>query len=92
MYEPLQDPAAIETLHRFFNDLIAVAGVGAPWPLLRPEVENFREEALNYAGMPRTQDKLRGFLCGLKVTGALTPEQAREFTQRVNAGRQDGWL
>lgn len=92
MYEPLNDPAAIEAVNQFFNDLIAVADFEARLPLLRPQVEDFREETLIHAGMLRTQNQLRGFLWGLTVAGTLTPEQCRDFSQRLDAGRQAGWL
>lgn len=92
MYEPLNDPADIDAVNRFFNDLIALADFEARLPLLRPEVEDIRFEALTHAGMPSTQHQLRGFLSGLVVTGTLTPEQGHKFSQRLNAGRKAGWL
>jgi hypothetical protein len=83
MYEPLNDPAAIEAVNQFFNDLIAVADFEAQLPLLRPQVEDFRFEVLNHAGMLSTQNQLRGFLSGLTVAGKLTPQQGRDFSQRL---------
>lgn len=92
MYEPLNDPADIEKVNQFFNDLIAVADFEARLPLLRPEVEDFRFEAMTHAGMPSKQNQLRGFLSGLVVSGAMTPEQGHEFIRRLDAGLKAGWL
>jgi hypothetical protein len=92
MYEPLNDPAAIDAVNQFFNDLIAVADFEARLPLLRPQVEDFRFEALTHAGMLSTQNQLRGFLWGVTVAGTLTPEQGHDFSQRLDTGRQAGWL
>jgi len=92
VYEPLTDPVAIASANQFFNDLIALADFDAQLPLLRPQVEDFRFEALTHAGMLSTQNQLRGFMWGLIVAGALTPEQGHEFSQRLDVGRQAGWL
>lgn len=92
MYEPLTDPAAIEAANQFFDDLIALADFKAQLPLLRPQVEAFRVEALTYAGMLSTQNQLRGFLWGLVVAGVLNPNQGHELNQRLDMGRQAGWL
>lgn len=54
-----------------------MADPGADSPLLRPQVEDLRFEALTHAGMFSTQNQLRGFMCDLMVAGTLTPEQVR---------------
>ena len=92
MYERLNDPVAIDAVNQFFNDLISVADSGQQLPHLRPQVEDFRFEALTHSGMRRTQDQLRGFLSGLVVAGALTPEQGSALGQRLNAACKAGWL
>lgn len=92
MYEPLTDPAAKAAANQYFDDLIALADPDAELPQLRPVVEDLRFEVLNHAGMLRTQNHLRGFLWGLMVAGALTPEQARDLSQRLDRGRDAGWL
>lgn len=92
MYEPLTDPAAKAAANQYFDDLIALADPDAALPLLRPQVEDFRFEALNHAGMLRTQNQLRGFLWGLMVAGALMPEQMSDLSQRLDRGRDAGWL
>lgn len=92
MFEPLQDPAAIEAVNQFFNDLVAVADFDEQLPQLRPQVEDFRFEALTHAGMLSTQHQLRGFLWGLMVAGTLTAEQGHDFSLRLDAGRRAGWL
>lgn len=92
MYQPLKVPTAIDAVNQFFNDLVALADGDEQLPHLRPQVEDYRFEALTHAGMRRTQDQLRGFLCGLVVAGTLTPEQGAAFGQRLNAGCQAGWL
>nr|WP_290467298.1 hypothetical protein [Pseudomonas fluorescens] len=92
MYEPLTDPAAIAAANQYFDDLIALADPPAALPHLRPVVEDLRSEALTHAGMLRTQNHLRGFLWGLMVAEALTAEQARTMTQRLDSGRAAGWL
>ncbi|PXX54658.1 hypothetical protein SAMN05660489_05695 [Pseudomonas sp. LAMO17WK12:I10] len=92
MYEPLTDPAARVAVNQYFDDLIALADPEGALPLLRPQVEDFRFEALNHAGMLRTQNQLHGFLWGLMVAGALTPEQARDLSLRLDRGRDAGWL
>lgn len=92
MYEPLTDPAAKAAANQYFDDLIALVDPAAGLPHLRPVVEDFRFEALNHAGMLATQNKLRGFLWGLMAAGALTSEQARDLSQRLDRGRDAGWL
>lgn len=92
MYEPLKDPAAIAAANLYFDDLIALADPEAALPHLRPQVEDFRFEALNRAGMLRTQNQLRGFLWGLMVAGALTAEQMSAMSQRLDSGSANGWL
>lgn len=92
MYEPLNDPAAIEAVNQFFNDLIAVADFEARLPLLRLQVEDVRFEVLTHAGMFSTQNQQHGFLSGLTVAGKLTPQQGRDFSPRLDVGRQAGWL
>ncbi|NNB17985.1 hypothetical protein [Pseudomonas fragi] len=92
MYEPLQDPAAIDAVKLFFTDLVTTADPEEQLPHLRPQVEDFLFEALTHSGMLSTQNQLRGFLWGLTVAGALTPEQGHELSRRLDAGRQAGWL
>ncbi|TKJ79340.1 hypothetical protein PspCFBP13509_11530 [Pseudomonas sp. CFBP13509] len=92
MYERLTDPAAIDSANRYFNDLIALADPAEQLPFLRPQVEDFRFEVLNHNGMLSIQNQLRGFLWGLLVAGVLTPEQGRDLSQRLEVGRQTGWL
>ena len=92
MYEPLVDPAAISAVNQYFNDLIAIADADEQLPFLRPQVEDFRFEVLNHNGMLSIQNQLRGFLWGLLVAGVLSPEQGRELSQRLEVGRQAGWL
>lgn len=92
MYEPLKDQAAIDAANLYFDDLIALVDPAAALPYLRPQVEDFRFEALNHAGMLRTQNQLRGFLWGLMVAGALTAEQMSAMSQRLDNGRANGWL
>ncbi|QUW66194.1 hypothetical protein KFQ04_01170 [Pseudomonas synxantha] len=92
MYEPLTDPAAIAAANQYFDDLIAQADPAGALPHLRPTVEGLRDEALTHAGMLRTQNQLRGFLWGLMVAEALTTEQARTLSQRLDNGRAAGWL
>jgi hypothetical protein len=92
MYEPLNDPAAIDAVNLFFDDLIEAADSAQRLPHLRPQVEDYRFEALNHAGMRRTQDQLRGFVSGLLVADVLTPEQGRAFGLRMQAGCKAGWL
>lgn len=92
MYEPLTDPAAIAAANQYFDDLIAQADTAAALPHLRPVVEDLRSEALTHAGMLSTQNQLRGFLWGLMAAEALTAEQARTMSQRLDNGRAAGWL
>lgn len=92
MYEPLTDPAAIAAANQYFDDLIALADPAGALAHLRPTVEGLREEALTHAGMLRTQNHLRGFVWGLMVAEALTVEQARSLSQRLDDGRASGWL
>lgn len=91
MYEPLNDPAAIDAVNPFFNDLIAVADVEARLPLRRPPVDDCRFEALPDAHM-LTPNQLRGCLWGGTVAGTLLPEKGHAVSPRLEAGRQAGWL
>ncbi|OIN49179.1 hypothetical protein BLL37_02840 [Pseudomonas azotoformans] len=92
MYESLKDPTAIAAANLYFDDLIALADPAAALPHLQPQVKDFRFEALNHAGMLRTQNQLRGFLWGLMVAGALTAEQMNAMSQRLDSGRANVWL
>ncbi|TWC12036.1 hypothetical protein FBY06_14040 [Pseudomonas sp. SJZ085] len=92
MYEPLTDPAAKAAANQYFDDLIALVDPAAVLPQLRPVLEDLRFETLNHAGMLRTQNHLRGFLWGLMVAGTLTPAQMSEMSQRLDRGRDAGWL
>ncbi|WP_433770937.1 hypothetical protein [Pseudomonas putida] len=86
------DSVAIETVNQYFDDLIALADPEAVLPLLRPQVEAFRYEALNHPGLLSTLNRLRGFLWGLVVAGVLSRGQGRDLSQRLDAGRHAGWL
>lgn len=92
MHKPLNGPVAIEAANQYFDDLIALADPDAALPLLRPQVEAFRFEALNHSGLLSTQIQLRGFLWGLVVAGTLSRAQGRDLSQRLDVGRQAGWL
>lgn len=92
MFEPLTDPASKAAANQYFDDLIALVDPTSALPQLRPVVEDFRFETLNHAGMQRTQNHLRGFLWGLMVAGALTPEQMSDMSQRLDRGRDARWL
>ncbi|MGK8710152.1 hypothetical protein ACRS5L_27555 [Metapseudomonas otitidis] len=92
MYEPLKDSAAITAANQFFDDLVALADPDNGLPLLRPQVEEYRWETLNHSRHPMTRNQLHGFLGGLVVAGALSPEQGHALSQRLNQGHSAGWL
>lgn len=92
MYAPLKVPAAIAAANKFFDDLIALIDPDDQLPLLRPQVEDYRWETLNHAGMLSTQNQLRGFLGGLVAAGAVSPEQGHALSQRLVKDRDAGWL
>ncbi|MQT62652.1 hypothetical protein GHO42_05975 [Pseudomonas sp. FSL R10-0056] len=86
MLEPLQGAT-----NQFFDDLCRLVDPREDLPLLRPQVEAYRWEALHHAGMVNIYHQMQGFLCGLMVSEVLDIEQGRHLNQRLENCHDGGW-
>lgn len=92
MYAPLTHPLALDNAQQWFNDLITLVDPDYARFRLRHHVEAYRIQALTEHAPPSLFNQLIGFSDALVAAEVLSPEQGREFHQRLRKGFESAWM
>ena len=92
MHVSLTHPLALDNVQQFFNDLMTMADPEYLRVRVRHHAEAYRVECLVHRPTSLILNQMMGFLDGLVASDILTPEQGREFHQRLIKGVESAWM